>query len=175
MGFGSVGDTFRASCTAGTHAGSSKYWFVERTPSDTHSAKPYTPLSLFLPLSLSSAHGVRFTRVHTNTMLRCVHRLSSPLRVAYACVHAFLSFPPSYGRGSKTPLRAHPVGHTSGWLHPLGGSGPKRQTRIERGCARRGRRKEGRSLSNLYRGLCTLWFRVSWLCRILIAACIRAA
>lgn len=136
---GSVGDTFLYGWYAcGIQC---RYWFVKSTPSATLSPCHVTRFLSF-PFSLFARSARCYRVVYISLSLSRTHTHS-----------AFLSFPPSCKRGSEiAPLRAHPVGH-AGWLHPLGRSGPKRQTRIERRCTRRGR-KEERSLSNLYWGLC---------------------
>lgn len=70
------------------------------------------PRHAVLALSLSFSTPP-FLFSHTE----CVSRLHTHVRARFVHVYAraFVSFPPSYGRGSETaPLRAHPVGHTRG-------------------------------------------------------------
>lgn len=172
MGFGSVGDTFRASCTAGTHAhaGFSVGIDLWNAPPPTLSTPPRAPafslaLSLFFART-HSAHVYACTREHYGTLL------PSPSSV-YGCVRACVTFvslfllvadavrrplplsPPSSG---CIPSAIRGVTASFGWVRAKETDENRAgicETRSKGGGE--GKRKKGEgSLSNLYRGLCTL-------------------
>jgi hypothetical protein len=126
------------------------------------------PLSLSLsPLPLFRIRGAFHAYAHACTYTRDVASLQQPVPPSCSCVCIPFSFPLGYADASlpsvRIPSAIRGVTASFGWVRA-------RETDENRaGMCKKGEE----SLSNLYRGLCTLWFRVSWHRWIFIAACAR--